>query len=133
MKYTEEQINELKNNPIIQLLSAVTGTPVEKFTFQSFEDKNSETVEEDTSKQSHLVPRTEVNNIVKTVKGVYCQLERLEDLGISLIDSDLGRSMCRALDTLLTYIFNNFDMDVIDWFDDTAEYIADRIIKTVYD
>jgi hypothetical protein len=137
MEYTQEQINKLKSDPIVQLLSVVTGTPIDKMVSEiKVKDKkpyeNLSISEESNDDSDPIYPFTkdDICAIVTVIKNVHVIMDKFTELGIDLWNTELGDAIESLIDTLLSYI----DIDVCDidgdsWINKDIDAIVNIILK----
>lgn len=121
MKFTEEDIKNFKNDPFVKMLIHFAGP-------QAFDDAIAE-AEKEITKQENKKSETEeyVNSIMNEkeflallndLEFVRTEEEKLEDLGVNIINTPMVQKLWNIVYDLLGYIF--------------SDEIAEKIIDNVY-
>lgn len=140
MEYTQKQMDDLINNPILQMLCSITGTPVEEFVkpITTESESNKPSVEKDDTDKLYPLDIEDLANIVNSIKEVYTESNRLEDLGFDFWASNIGYAVYNCIRTLLPYIHDAFeDTDKFDsrynFFDASVEDIVEQMYNDIND
>lgn len=134
MEYTQEQINKLINDPVVQLLSIVTGTPVDKMVSDIKIKKvdnckpetNLSTAEYDDSDRLYPLTEDDLFAIVNVIKRVYNEANNLVKLGIDIWSTDFGEAVFECMSFLAPYI--NENLNNVDWVNKDVSEIMNYLL-----
>ena len=138
MKYTQEQIDKLKNDPVVQLLSIVTGTPIDKMVsdievkeVKPCEKPETEVSDDDTD-AIYPLTKEDVFAIVNAIKNVYMAMDAFYALSIDIWNSTLGDAVNDLVNLLTSYLSIEdglIDIDVDTWVNTSVEALTDKVLK----
>ena len=129
MNYTKEQFDQIKENPILKQILAITGANIEDLIDNTSSDDTLE-IENDIDKWYPL-SKEDIFVLVSLFKELYNECDRYTELGINVWETDLGYAMNDLIFTLLEYI----DEDLADAFDESDIYYnnVDDSVKIIMD
>lgn len=138
MEYTQEQINKLKTDPIVQLLSAVTGTPIDVMV------SNIKVKKKDSTKSINETEKSDIDNlypltkediivIVQSIIDLHKAFFDLEKLGLDIWNSNLGDTVYNFIKVILNYAHEDLPWiyDEINWIEQDANTIVTQIINKI--
>lgn len=138
MKYTQEQIDKLKNDPVVQLLSIVTGTPIDKMVsdievkeVKQCEKPEAEVSDDDTD-AIYPLTKEDVFAIVNAIKNVYMAMDAFYALNIDIWNSTLGNAVNDFVNLLTSYLSIEdglIDIDGDTWVNTSVEALTDKVLK----
>ena len=138
MKYTQEQIDKLKNDPVVQLLSIVTGTPIDKMVseievkkVEQCEKPETEVSDDDTD-AIYPLTKEDVSVIVNAIKNVYMAMDAFYALDIDIWNSTLGDTISELITLLTSYLSIEdglIDIDGDTWVNTSVEALTDKVLK----
>ena len=141
MEYTQEQIDKLKSDPIVQLLSIVTGTPIDKMVSEIKVKSNKQCEElkcrpednqvNDDTDALYPLTKEDIWFIVNTIKNVHLAMSKFYDINIDMWNTDLGCSINDLIFILCSYIndaFGVIDRET-DWINDSVDVIGNKILN----
>lgn len=138
MKYTQEQIDKLKNDPIVQLLSIVTGTPIDKMVsdievkdVKQCEKPEAEVPDDDTD-TIYPLTKEDVSVIVNAIKNIHTAMDAFYAIGIDIWNSTLGDAIGDLITLLTSYLSIEdglIDIDGDTWVNASVETLTDRVLK----
>ena len=138
MKYTQEQIDKLKNDPVVQLLSIVTGTPIDKMVsdievkeVEQCEKPETEVSDDDTD-AIYPLTKEDVFAIVNAIKNVYMAMDAFYALSIDIWNSTLGDAVNDLVNLLTSYLSIEdglIDIDGDTWVNTSVEALTDKVLK----
>ena len=138
MEYTQEQINKLKTDPIVQLLSAVTGTPIDVMVSNIKVKKKDSTKsinETEKSDIDNLYPLTKEDVIViaQSIIDLHKAFFDFEKLGLDIWNSNLGDAVYNFIEVILNYAHEDLPRiyDEINWIEQDANTIVTQIINKI--
>ena len=138
MEYTQEQINKLKTDPIVQLLSAVTGTPIDVMV------SNIKVKKKDSTKSINETEKSDIDNlypltkedvivIVQSIIDLHKAFFDFEKLGLDIWNSNLGDAVYNFIEVILNYAHEDLPRiyDEINWIEQDANTIVTQIINKI--
>lgn len=138
MKYTQEQIDKLKNDPVVQLLSIVTGTPIDKMVseievkkVEQCEKPEAEVSDDDTD-AIYPLTKEDVSVIVNAIKNVHMAMDAFYTLDIDIWNSTLGDAVSDLITLLSSYLSIEdglIDIDGDTWVNESVETLTDEVLK----
>ena len=143
MEYTQEQIDKLKSDPIVQLLSIVTGTPIDKMVSEIKVKSNKQCEEpkchpednqvNDDTDALYPLTKEDIYLIVTAIKNVYVMMDKFNEVNIDLWSTNLGESISYLIEILSSYLnigdsIINIDDDDI-WVNEDVDTIVNIIIN----
>jgi len=138
MKYTQEQIDKLKNDPVVQLLSIVTGTPIDKMVSEievkkvKQDEKPEAEVSDDDTDAIYPLTKGDVSVIVNAIKNVHMAIDAFYALGIDIWNSTLGDAVSDLITLLTSYLSIEdglIDIDGDTWINASVETLTDKVLK----
>lgn len=129
MNYTKEQFDQIKENPILKQILAITGANIEDLIDNTYSDDTLKI--EDDSDKWYPLSKEDIFVLVSLFKELYNECDRYTELGINIWETDLGYAMSDLISTLLEYI----DEDLADAFDESDIYYnnVDDSVKIIMD
>ena len=104
---TKEEINAIKNNPLFEMLSSITGYSIDEL-IKEFEAENS--AKNNKSKDletTYPLDVAELKQLVYSVQSLYLELEKLNNLGINIWNSIIGVKIEQLIVMLVDYLYDS--------------------------
>jgi len=130
MECTKEQFNDIKSSPITQLLSIVIGKPIDDIMHDLDITTNNSAVEysddSSTNEYTLTIVKDDIKLIVTVIKNFYKEEAKLYDLGIDLSASGISDAIQTLIETLLSYLNDDFveAYRSVDWITDDVDTIT---------
>ena len=109
---TKEEINAIKNNPLFEMLSSITGYSIDEL-IKEFEAENS--AKNNKSKDletTYPLDVAELKQLVYSVQSLYLELEKLNNLGINIWNSIIGVKIEQLIVMLIDYLYDSEFSDI---------------------
>lgn len=120
---TKEEINAIKNNPLFEMLSSITGYSIDEL-IKEFEAENSaKNNKSEDLETTYPLDVAELKQLVYSVQSLYLELEKLNNLGINIWNSIIGVKIEQLIVMLVDYLY---DSEFSDLFIKNIKYGLDK-------
>lgn len=120
---TQKEIEELRKDPMAQILSSISGIPIDEL-IKEFEAENSaKNNKSEDLETTYPLDVAELKQLVYSVQSLYLELEKLNNLGINIWNSIIGVKIEQLIVMLIDYLY---DSEFSDLFIKNIKYGLDK-------
>ena len=116
MKYTKEEIEQIKNDPFVQILAKLVGDSSaidEAIKFAEKEISEKESLEKEEKEECTVFDDDELKVLAQSLCNITNQLDSYENVGLYLRNTDLWMEVVNVLGILLEEVFDTKTANII--------------------
>ena len=120
---TKEEINAIKNNPLLEMLSSITGYSIDELIKECEAENSAKNNKSKDLETTYPLDVAELKQLVYSVQSLYLELEKLNNLGINIWNSIIGVKIEQLIVMLVDYLY---DSEFSDLFIKNIKYGLDK-------